>query len=341
MIPSHLRGLLRPARRTPLEPELVQILTGRVPAGLSATAVDQALEYELAELVAPHIQSGIETTAPMERQAAVVALAARADARRKQMDAALEAVAERLSAIGDRAMVFKGPAAARALYDTPSERAFNDIDLFLDPSRPGDELAATLDALGVERRRSEALVELAGAGRPVHEFTAYVEGVMVDVHFNPFGLVSPVEDGAALAGQFVEAGAFHAPSAELGLLITLLNLTRKGGGALWLVADALRYLDGRGGPLTLEQVYRLADQECVVGIAERAVHRLALLQADAEQAAEPALRSFAIPEPETAGRAFRQSRTVLQRERSAAARSATALLRWINPGELERLARGI
>lgn len=336
MTSSWMSRLVRRSEQLdPLEPEIIAVLIGETPGCFSKAAIEQALLFEITELVAPHIEAGASSKATIERVAAVVALAARSAARRPQLDDALREVVERLATVGQRARVVKGPAAAHSLYSSPLERAYNDIDLYLDPTSNIDELRALLSALDVGQQRSDALLELVRRARPLHEFTAHIGGVMIDVHFNPFGLVSPVIDGRALTARFAPRGDFDVPDPELGLLVTLVNLTRKGGGALWLVADALRYAE-RADRIVLAE---LASRERVRGIAERGLHRIDLLRVDSAAASVPTHRALAIPEPDTAGMPFRQTRIVLQRERSATTESVVALLRWYLPGRLQRAAR--
>jgi hypothetical protein len=71
------------------------------------------------------------------------------------LDAALAEVVSGLAARGLRAVLLKGPAIARWLYDDPLARRYGDIDLLVDPARL-TEVEAAVAALGFARVQGAA-----------------------------------------------------------------------------------------------------------------------------------------------------------------------------------------
>ncbi len=233
-----------------LHPTIRELLAGRPVESVSAADVDAARSVHVAEL--------LYETATRQRSDwhddAEFQLAARrlhSEAQQARMDTALELVAEFHQAAGLPLRVFKGPALAASVYDSVAERPHGDIDIYVDAREP-ERLEWLLRDLGLAECAIRAAVALAVSGSPIHELEAVVNDIAVDVHFTPFGLLTPLSSPARLDSHFVphiigRSTNAHVPTPELSLAISAVNLARKGGGNLWTAGDIARLLSRPGG----------------------------------------------------------------------------------------------
>ncbi len=256
-------------------PAIRQLVAGGpLPAAFTSADVSQALEYEVGELLLS-VAEREAISIPPNDLLTLTALAMRTSRRADVAERALAEVADVADQTNCAFAVFKGPATASLLYDHPSERPFNDVDILVGYS--GTEgLEDFLIALGRDQRSASALVELSQMGQPIHEVSIRVAGVDVDVHFNAFGLITPVRQPRTVEAEFANTFSigdrtYATASPEMSLLISSVNLVRKGGGALWLIADLARLIHGRAGILDWDQFVSLAKAEGLWPLAAQAL----------------------------------------------------------------------
>lgn len=332
-----------------VEQAIRDLVAGRpLPAGgIAPAVVEAALRFEVGELLLGEAEAqGVEIETDGKLQ--LIALAMRSDARRLRAEQVLPKVGQLANDTGVRLGVFKGPANAAALYRSASLRPYNDVDLFVS-SPPAAGLERLLIAMGREQASAAALVELSKRGTPVHEITVSVDGVDFDVHFNPFGFVTPVRSPERIEEEFARpfadpAAALWGPSPELALAIACVNLVRKGGGALWILADCARLVSGVGGPFNWERFERLLADE---GLAPLAGQALRILREDLELDVPPALTAKkrawwgpAFGEGQATKRLLRRGTfSILHRRPTNIAQSLSALRTWYLPPRRQRQAR--
>lgn len=318
-----------------------------LPTALTLSDVDQAFDHEVAELLMSLAEQS-SVALPPEAVVQLAALSMRSENRSAIAEKALREVAEVAGQTGCKYAVFKGPANAATLYSDRAQRPFNDVDILVGFDGT-DGLEDFLVALGRDRRSASALVTLAKTGTPIHEVSLRVAGADIDVHFNPFGLVVPVRDPAALAKHLADSfklgsNTYRSASPELSLLISSVNLIRKGGGALWVVADMARLIHGRAGHIDWDKFGLLAEAEGlgpIAGQALRLMHDDVGVEVPAEMRAER--RSWWAPElaegAATLGVLRRATFSILHRDPVKPIEAVPALLRWYVPNRIRRVAR--
>ena len=181
--------------------------------------------------------------------------------RRLRVQASQQQIAEQVRGmvqccdnLGETLHVFKGLVLAHDLYESPVDRGYSDIDLYVG-RWPTPVVGAFARALGLGSAQIRAIELEAASTRPLHEITIGGENraANIDMHFNPYGLITPFRgrsiDSCFVARRLPGIGSVMVPTAALSLIISLINLTRKGGGPLWQAADSVRLLAGRAGPL--------------------------------------------------------------------------------------------
>src|SRR5687768_2648089 len=93
------------------------------------------------------------------------------------MDVAARDVVAILARAGLRAILLKGPALARWLYEDPAERRYNDIDLLVE--------AATFEL--AENALAAAGFRFADHGEHARAWIRTVDGASVDLHYTLSG----------------------------------------------------------------------------------------------------------------------------------------------------------
>ena len=209
----------------------------------------------------------------------------RLESRRLGGDMALESQIARVKGLrehfenhGFPLRIFKGLANASSLYDDVRERPFSDVDVLVGIETNG--LSALFESLDLHPRTAEAALSLWSSGAPVHELDGHWDGLLVDLHFNPYGMLAPLRDpdviaDAMQAEDVAEVGEMIVPSCELGLLIAVVNLAKNGGSAIWTAADIVRFVQGRAGPIDWERFNELAELDGLSSIGAQvlwAVH---------------------------------------------------------------------
>lgn len=255
-----------------LDPTIRELLAGREIPTVSVASVDAARAGGVAELL---YSEAIKQGSRFEDDAKfrLVAKQLNSDALRARMTTALGKVWDVHESAGMPLRIFKGPAIASLAYESPEERPSSDIDIFVTANDPTG-LERLLLELGVHPVSVRAAVDLALKGAPIHELGASVEGVAVDVHFNPYGLLTPPVDASKLLTAF-SAGVLgdvevELPTPELALLIAVVNLARKGGGHLRAAGDIARILQ-RAEPLDWNTFAVLSSSEGLDRVASSTV----------------------------------------------------------------------
>jgi len=330
-----------------LAPAIVSLMLGEALPPVNSAVVEAALRYEVAELLLHRAEmEGVQL--PHGARFQLTALAMRMERRRADAEAAVATVADIAEPAGCAFAVFKGAANAVRLYDDVSERGFGDVDIVvgLNDTHGLNEL---LTQLGRHPASAEALVSLARRGQAVHEISLDFAGIEVDLHFNPFGMITPLRAPALVAeelNQTITLGgrAIPAPSAELSLLISSVNLVRKGGGALWIVADCVRLAQGKAGPLDWERFGYLAESEGLRPLSEQALRLVRDLGCEdvPEHVAAPRTAWWGPEAGEGAvatGISRRGTLSVLHQRPADVGQSLRSLYQWYLPNKERRTAR--
>ena len=323
------------------------IVEGTLPDIVRSEDVEHAANYEVAPLLlATATELGIEI--PASDVGLLTALSMKSENRSTQALKSVAFLADAAEKTGCDVAVFKGPANAATLYDDIAKRPFGDVDIAIGLSGSRGVLDFLIE-IGQPKRSAQALVALLDSGAPVHEVSVPVLGVDIDVHFNPFGMISPVRAPELLFDNLqkeIPLGGRQVmiPTPELALLISLVNLMRKGGGALWIVADAVRLAEGKAGELNWAKFEEIG---CAEGLLPIAAQGLRLLKEDLQ---------IDVPENLTAERRWwgpllgegaatkgllrRGTFSILHRSPVAPVESLGALRRWYLPSERALQARG-
>jgi hypothetical protein len=184
--------------------------------------------------------------APLAPQlsAAAVALA---------MDVAALEIVELLGRGGLRSILLKGPALARWLYDDPSERRYNDIDLLVEAARFRD----------AERALAAAGFRFADHGEHAHAWIRN-DGASVDLHYTFSGVrASPDLVWDALVQRTeplaVSGGTIETLDAPGRALIVALHAAHHGIRADKPYRDLLRAVE-RVEPRTWKEALELAER---------------------------------------------------------------------------------
>ncbi len=226
---------------------VIELLAGRqLPSEIGADAVEYALTHEISSLLvaeAKHQGVSLRSSKLHELHATHMG---RANQQQK-CAAVLEELAQLAETLGVPLSAFKGLALARTVYADSASRPSNDVDVQVGPC-DRQALIELLRALGRGQTSAEAIANLADEGRPIHEVWGTLQGFDIDIHFNPYGLITPLHSPesswhASSASTFDLCGTeIDCPSPEQHLLICLVNLVRRGGGALRFYADAARII---------------------------------------------------------------------------------------------------
>ena len=326
--------------------EIRDLLAARkLPEALSERAIRFALSTSLESLLIEECESqGVLLSGPDVQKLFAQSLMRSSHAQRSL--GALTSFVEIANSVSLHFSVFKGAALAYSIYDRPAARTFNDVDILLADNDPVS-LTALLTQLGRSSKSSQALIELVDKGRPIHEVAGVIDGIPFDLHFNPFGLVTPMRANyeifsAASSAQFTlpTGQQVNRPSVELHLLIVLVNLCRRGGGALRFYADASRLLAST--TFDWPRFWDLAEREGLVTIANQALlslqHDLGL-DVDVAPNLSRAWWGPHIAERPTAERALRRPPLLALRLKPHLASDVASLLSWYVPGRVQRQAR--
>lgn len=259
--------------RGAVHPTIRELLADRPVMSVSATAVAAARSANVAELL---YEAAARHGATWHEDAEfhLAARGLRAEALQIRMNEALDLVADAHRRVGLPLRVFKGPAMAASVYESAAERPHGDIDIYVDADDP-ERLENLLIELGFASRSARAAVDLAVNGSPIHEMQAIVNSVAVDVHFTPFGLLTPLRFPEQIRNKFVphligDETEANVPTPELALLIAAVNLARKGGGNLWTAGDIARLLSLPAG-LNWAAFEQLARAEGLAQIVQPAI----------------------------------------------------------------------
>ena len=229
-----------------LDPTIRELLAGRPLTTIGPEEVVAARSAFVAELLYEAGRRG-EVAWVGDAEFALAARALHSEAQHARMCAAIRTVAKAHELAGLPLRIFKGAAIGAAVYESPIERPFDDVDIYVDSSMP-EQLLALLYSLGVPPVAADSAVSLAVDGCPIHEFQAVVNGVAIDIHFTPYGLLTPLRSEGLIASNFVDGVVTgdvpcQVPTPALALAIAAANLARKGGGSLWTAGDIARLVD--------------------------------------------------------------------------------------------------
>ena len=227
---------------------IIDLLAGRpMLRRLTQDDIEYAISYEIEALLHAEITRQEISTSHLD----FFKLSKHALIRRhisKRARSNLPALSTIAQDVGVKFGIFKGASLSSDLYPSVDARVYNDIDVFLSGNDP-IALHAFFLRLGRSDRSSTALAKLAEAGLPIHEIAGFISGTNFDLHFNPFGIITPLraaemtfEHGMAREISLGRGSTVRSASLELELLISLLNLVRRGGGALRFYADSARLL---------------------------------------------------------------------------------------------------
>ena len=323
------------------------VVGGRLPEVVSSREVEQAFRFEVAELLLGMAEAQ-GSTFSSDDLLQLTALAMRSENRRKHAEAAIIKVSEIAESTGCSFAVEKGAANAALLYQHSSHRPYNDVDLVVG-HEGSTGLESFLTALGIHEESARSLVSLSERGTPIHEVAGRSGYADLDIHFNPFGMIVPVRDQAMLAAELrnkisIGGREVPVPSAELSLLIAAINIVRKGGGALWLVADASRLVSGKAGPLDWDRLIEIASAEGLLPHLQQVLTMLAReLGLDVHEHLKSSSSAWWAPvlgEGQATKRFLRRGTfSVLHRQPVELAATARALRRWYLPSAAERTAR--
>lgn len=245
--------------------------------------------------------------------------------------------------------IFKGAALSNYLYEDSESRTFNDVDVHLS-CHDHEALNALLQRLGRSTKSAHALTSLAFRGDHIHEIEGTVSGASFDLHFNPFGLVSPlrspelVSEHATAREIVTKSGlTFKSASLELELAVSLINLIRRGGGALRFYADAARLL--AHGDLRVGEFEELVRREGLCKLVKQALLsvqtglRIEMPEGlEAYPAKHPVWWAPRIGEPPNPSLVRRGPFNVLRLD-DAGIRELRSLVTWYCPTPLQRRAR--
>lgn len=259
-------------------PAALQTLISGCPLERVVSAdVEAAIDQDLSELLLGEI---LRQGTPLDKS-----LRMRLEAKRLGNDhvragrmAALIGLRRNFERCGVPLRLFKGYANAVLLYDDPRERLFSDADVLVGVDGE-TELPALFNSLGIHPVASEAAISLWSSGTAVHELDGSWDGLLVDLHFTPYGLLAPLRSPAPIAAEMhmrdlPQLGGVLVPSAELGLLIATINLAKNGGAALWTAVDIVRFLEGRAGPIDWNHYRELATLDGLLPISAQVLYAL-------------------------------------------------------------------
>jgi len=254
---------------------LKHLLAGRPLGQVSTADVDDALRNDLGGLLLGEISRQNVVVEPIDRMR-LEAVRLRAEVKLDKQLREMVDLAELFEANDVSFMLFKGLANAHSLYEHVLERPFSDADVLIGAAGESD-LVNLLVGLQVHRRAAAAAVSLLERGTPVHEVDGRSGGLLVDLHFTPYGILAPLRSPAELAAAMVPTrlpfgGEALVPTPELGLLIAATNLVKNGGAVLWTAGDMARLLAGRAGPLNWPRFVQLAALDGLTDIATQAIH---------------------------------------------------------------------
>ncbi len=161
-----------------------------------------------------------------------------------EADSTAAEVSTALRERGIRAVLLKGPALARWLYDQPSERTYVDADLLVAPDRLADA-RRTLEELGFAPHEEGK----APPGTPEHAEPWRRRGLPggVDLHYTVFGCGVPPEQVWPLVTAGTEqldvGGAdLEVPSLEVRTLLVAIHAAQHGPGVAKPAEDLRRAL---------------------------------------------------------------------------------------------------
>lgn len=321
---------------------ILDLLAGRPTGALDQETVRYALANEIASLVAceRHVAEQLGTSPELAH------LYARFMREQNLRNRIAEAAAATVSLARDCNVpvgIFKGVVLAQQAYRNPSARASNDLDILIGECSPRD-LEELLRRLGRTKSSATALATLRERGEPVHEISGRINGVDVDIHFNPFGLISPLRApsdtwlAASSHTAWFEGIAIPSPSPEAHLLICLINLIRRGGGALRFYGDAARLIQSG---VDWAEFWRLSRLEGLSILAEQAL--LAVRRDLGTQiplgTGTPKWWGPTLGEPPAGDSLSRRGPLHVLRLSPAKASDARRLFRWYAPTRLQRAAR--
>lgn len=324
------------------------ILGEPLPPMLASADVEAALDLGVSGLLLQQARAE-EVSLPTEDLFRIAALSLRFERIRADAEAGIAFVAELADRASCEFAVFKGLANAALLYRDVSARPFNDVDIVVGLTGTGG-LAEFLSGLGHDPAAASALISLAMQGDPIYEVHIASQGVNIDLHFNPFGLLAPPRAPLQIAAELsreieVLGRTIPVPSPELSLLIASINLVRKGGGAMWLVADCVRLVQGRAGDLDWDRFLRLAEAEGLRPLTEQVMLLLRDLGADVPAFATANSTTWWGPkvgEGSSANSLGRHTKFALFHRRPVRVReSLLSLYRWYLPDAERRLARSL
>lgn len=223
------------------------------------------------------------------------------------MDVAALEVVKLLGRAGLRSILLKGPALARWLYDDPSERRYNDIDLLVEAARFRD----------AERALAAAGFRFADGAEHARSWIRK-DGASVDLHFTLSGIKAPPDHVWALLSGQTEALAITGGTVDMltpsaRAFIVALHAAHHGIRAAKPYGDLVRALE-RVDLETWQRAAALAERldalpafAAGLRLAPEGVELASTLRLETHRSAELALRTAGPPPTATGYLRFAQA----------------------------------